>query len=464
MAMNSLGRLVLLASTLAALAAATSADECAAAVGAAECAEEDPEDPLDEEAELMSVQLIQSQLSMRRARAKRAAHELLDEVLGGARPIALQASGMESGTELDPVFVGAAPDAITTEVGPEEVQPIVSWPSAEQAPELWPWQGAFRSSMWATLAHLLGHQKFWADVEHLTEQAWQDAKSVGASALAIRLGSAPSFLLFSSDDVDSGESSLAKWRIFMPWGIGGLLAQKPELGEDGITFQYLLDVRQAGLGDFGFALAVDCAVVILIGALYIHLWKQPPHQPVVGPHVSSPNDADSGNHQYMGSFYGTWRYDLCSCLDAPEICCCACLCPGVRWGETMSYVPALSMFRGQESYPTSSFWAWLLLYMAFSACTSVLLFPLHDVSRVLLLPAALACFRSRLRGRFGMSAGVCVWLWDCVLYSCCPLCALTQDARHVEDARRHGLDECLVGDAVSEWDSPKEGCEKPTSA
>lgn len=128
---------------------------------------------------------------------------------------------------------------------------------------------------------------------------------------------------------------------------------------------------------------------------------------------------------------GDWSHGLFDCFGALDICLVSCFCPGIRWSETMSYVPALACCG------CSGFWGWLILYMIFLSISFVSCG----------CPAILFLFAERrdaLRNRAGIQGSCCM---DCLSYLFCFPCTLTQDAREVEDAVRK-QSQWLVGAPV----------------
>lgn len=112
------------------------------------------------------------------------------------------------------------------------------------------------------------------------------------------------------------------------------------------------------------------------------------------------------------------------CLQSPEICLCACFCPGVRWADTMMLVNLLSILVGLGLV----YAAFLLNIFAYAAVVY------GPFSIVLFL-----YFRHKLREVFGMKAFTCeTCCIDAIYIICCPWCAVAQEARAVNHALQKG--------------------------
>lgn len=122
--------------------------------------------------------------------------------------------------------------------------------------------------------------------------------------------------------------------------------------------------------------------------------------------------------------FGDWKFGFCSCLGDLEVCCCACMCPCIRWGETLSLVDGLIIF-----------WVGFGIYFAFTVlgwATSVYIC-------WMLLALICTAYRQELRSKFQMkNQGGMTYITDCLLYAFCACCAMSQEARHVEEAFKYG--------------------------
>jgi len=126
------------------------------------------------------------------------------------------------------------------------------------------------------------------------------------------------------------------------------------------------------------------------------------------------------------SGFDDWKVSFCGCLETPGICFLSFCCPGIRWAETLSFVPGLL-----------TFWPAFFIFMIFMNPQNPfwqLFGPL-----VLLLAAVIGTYyRQQLRNKFGMEAGGLSWVTDCLLFFCCSCCAIAQEARHVDEAMKSG--------------------------
>lgn len=125
-----------------------------------------------------------------------------------------------------------------------------------------------------------------------------------------------------------------------------------------------------------------------------------------------------GSHSALEVEPGRWRFGLLSCFDEPTICLLACCCAPIRWADTMRMARILS------------FWGALTIFVGLVVLDTVCA-GLAGVVLVLLL----AYYRQRIRRLFGLQSGTCMsWSEDCLAYVLCCCCAVTQEARQLEDA------------------------------
>jgi len=130
--------------------------------------------------------------------------------------------------------------------------------------------------------------------------------------------------------------------------------------------------------------------------------------------------------------FSSWRFGLFSCFEDWQTCLCACCCSAIRWSDTISLVPGFV-----------TFWTAFVVFIVLQYAESLLvMFSSSNVFTLvfgLLLWGVLVYSRYQLRVRFGMEHGTCgIYIQDCLTYLCCWCCAVAQEARHVEDAIRHG--------------------------
>lgn len=158
-----------------------------------------------------------------------------------------------------------------------------------------------------------------------------------------------------------------------------------------------------------FAMFLQILLWVLLAYLYIHFaagWRRTRFLEQVQTQqdfLHTPFDVDcvSGRNQF------DW-----------EICGCAFFCPCIRWADTVS---SLKMFPG-------TFWAAFLgLVVLFW------LLPLSLGFAWLAMPLVGVYFRQQMRKKFSHEAGKpWTWVYDTVLWCCCPCCAIAQEAREVE--------------------------------
>lgn len=119
-----------------------------------------------------------------------------------------------------------------------------------------------------------------------------------------------------------------------------------------------------------------------------------------------------------------WKFGFCSCLGDLEVCFCACCCPCIRWGETLSLVDGLVIF-----------WVGFAVYLGLTTLSWYTSVPLCW----LLLTLICTAYRQEIRIKFQMErVGGMTYITDCLLYAFCACCAISQEARHVEEALKYG--------------------------
>lgn len=135
--------------------------------------------------------------------------------------------------------------------------------------------------------------------------------------------------------------------------------------------------------------------------------------------------------QYTDDDFRQWRYGIFDCLNAGDIPVFACICPWVRWAETMNYVPG--MLRFWDAF----FFALVLSTICSVVISPLLMGPIWIIAAVYIVFALLgAFFRQRLRNTFNFRSDTGDnFIFDFLLYFCClGCCAITQEARQVEEA------------------------------
>jgi len=111
-------------------------------------------------------------------------------------------------------------------------------------------------------------------------------------------------------------------------------------------------------------------------------------------------------------------FDLNDCARDCQMCFCACCCPWIRWAETAS----------KEHVQFLAFIPALFIAALLASAGSVT----FGASIPILLIILVLC-RQRIRDAYALPSGTCSILFsDCLLWLCCPCCAIVQEARQVE--------------------------------
>lgn len=108
---------------------------------------------------------------------------------------------------------------------------------------------------------------------------------------------------------------------------------------------------------------------------------------------------------------------ICECGQSWTICLWACLCPCIRWSDTVSQMRYLSFYLA------------ILIWCALMLCNSML------TGLGFLLVVFLGAWnRNKIRGSFGLPRTCRTGVQDIIAWMCCQPCAIAQEARHVERA------------------------------
>lgn len=121
---------------------------------------------------------------------------------------------------------------------------------------------------------------------------------------------------------------------------------------------------------------------------------------------------------------GEWRFGLFDCHQTPALCLLAWCCPFIRWSDTMRMANLMGF--------------WLALVV--SACLGTLIAP--TASLTFWIWVCLAAYkRQQIRQLFGIQPGTSsTYCQDCITFWCCGCCAITQEARQLEEAWTVGHD------------------------
>jgi len=126
---------------------------------------------------------------------------------------------------------------------------------------------------------------------------------------------------------------------------------------------------------------------------------------------------------------GSWTDGLFDCADSWFICILVCLCPCIRFGMTIN-----------RALPQTGFFKPCGLYFMFFGAFSVLWWVggvflpteyLWIPSCIAFLPliSLVAYYRTQLRAKYDILGSI---VWDFFVHWFCLLCALAQEARHVD--------------------------------
>jgi len=128
---------------------------------------------------------------------------------------------------------------------------------------------------------------------------------------------------------------------------------------------------------------------------------------------------DPRSEEALSSF----RYGPFDCLSRMDISLWVFCCPAIRWADNVSTIGVLQ-----------SFWLAFAIMLGFEMVTS----EAQDLVAWTALAVICAGFRHQLRLKFNMTRDGATFFQDLLLYCCCPCCAITQEARQVEEAMRSG--------------------------
>lgn len=145
---------------------------------------------------------------------------------------------------------------------------------------------------------------------------------------------------------------------------------------------------------------------------------------------------------------GQWSDGLCDCFNHCESLLVACCVAPARWAQTISRAKLMGFGQALLAFGLP----WLLVYIFYivsganakseTQCTyssgwtrcETVTTPLYwawSIAAICnMVTTILGCtYRGKLRQQFGIQGSACE---DCLLYTFCPLCTMTQEARHVD--------------------------------
>jgi len=131
----------------------------------------------------------------------------------------------------------------------------------------------------------------------------------------------------------------------------------------------------------------------------------------------------SGKADDLNKNWSTGTLDPQAWMAEPWLCFWACCCPAIRWADSMSMLGLLG------------FWVAFSIFLGLELLNSLT----SGVVFYLVLCSVATYQRQRLREKFDMdhddakTVGI-----DCLWFCCCLPCAVSQEARHVEEAAKQG--------------------------
>jgi Cys-rich protein (TIGR01571 family) len=156
------------------------------------------------------------------------------------------------------------------------------------------------------------------------------------------------------------------------------------------------------------------AHVAMVGA-FAYFYLEYRTVPAVDPAKSSLEEEDMQD----------WKHGCCSWYQTPGICCMACCCPSIRWSETISMVKGLMPF-----------WTAFFIVLLLNKIVDLRIMLIFFWSFLMILYTS---YRQRIRETFNFkNQGGLTYITDFLLYAFCYPCAITQEARHVEEAIERG--------------------------
>lgn len=114
----------------------------------------------------------------------------------------------------------------------------------------------------------------------------------------------------------------------------------------------------------------------------------------------------------------TFQYHHFACFRSPRICCFSLCCPGVQWADTMNLAGL------------TNFWLAVLAFFSCALVNSLIFGGLACYG--IFTTCLILLYRQRLREQLGLKAWGCPGCcFDFLYVSCCPCCAISQEAQVV---------------------------------
>lgn len=135
---------------------------------------------------------------------------------------------------------------------------------------------------------------------------------------------------------------------------------------------------------------------------------------------------------------GGWKYGPFACLADPAICGFTALCASVRWADTMRMAGLFDFWCAIGSYVIVMLNILLLAIGFLHGGLPAWLVVNLGITLWFVLVVVQVDHRQKLREMFHMERSTRVFVEDYFMHCFCPLCAICQEARHIEEAHAVG--------------------------
>jgi len=217
--------------------------------------------------------------------------------------------------------------------------------------------------------------------------------------------SSPSSLVTDASPIAPRLTSAGKHKSLLGMARGMFTPQE--------NFHALTDLKE-----FGFMDTFETIVTFCIWLTCYFLFALYYHQQV---RFRPPTDEEKAENEKLDGYkdFQEFRSGLCDC-DQTEITFWSCICPGLRWADTMSRTTVHGFW--------SAFWLLTVLY-----CISFI--PIATGFCYLIVACYMTYHRQEFRNIFSFhEQGGITWATDCLSYCCCMCCTVAQEARQCRDA------------------------------
>jgi len=137
-----------------------------------------------------------------------------------------------------------------------------------------------------------------------------------------------------------------------------------------------------------------------------------------------------------GQFSGRFKFGIFDCLGDAGIMMASLFCSPLRWADTMRMAGFMGFWAGVALFLCMEFFSYVTLGITAIVTVGICVY-----------------YRQKFRAIFAMESGTWnTYCLDILAYCCCPLCAIAQEARHMEEAYEVGHEVTKLG-APSRWDS-----------